>query len=116
MGIVKIILLVLGVLIGLIVLELLFVAVTAFIPTFKVLKQVLNATGSESTRAGPKKPVSKEEVSYQIKETSISAWLYRPESKSEPAPCIVMGHGFGEPRTCFWKITPFASRKQVMRC
>jgi fermentation-respiration switch protein FrsA (DUF1100 family) len=27
--------------------------------------------------------------------TALSAWFYLPEGSSAPAPCIVMGHGFG---------------------
>jgi fermentation-respiration switch protein FrsA (DUF1100 family) len=38
---------------------------------------------------------SRKDVSFKVKGTSISAWLYVPEDLSTPVPCIIMGHGFG---------------------
>jgi pimeloyl-ACP methyl ester carboxylesterase len=37
----------------------------------------------------------KKEVSFEVKGTRVSAWLYLPQDISKPVPCIVMGHGFG---------------------
>jgi pimeloyl-ACP methyl ester carboxylesterase len=35
------------------------------------------------------------DVTFHVKGTAISAWLYLPENLSAPVPCIIMGHGFG---------------------
>jgi pimeloyl-ACP methyl ester carboxylesterase len=40
-------------------------------------------------------PPFRKDVSFEVKGTSVSAWLYLPEDLSVPVPCIVMGHGFG---------------------
>ncbi|MCP4669505.1 MAG: alpha/beta hydrolase [Deltaproteobacteria bacterium] len=39
--------------------------------------------------------MSRKDVRFKVKETSISAWLYLPENVTAPVPCIIMGHGFG---------------------
>ncbi|NIN71152.1 MAG: alpha/beta fold hydrolase [Gemmatimonadetes bacterium] len=38
---------------------------------------------------------SKSDVSFEVKGTSLSAWLYLPQDISAPVPCVVMGNGFG---------------------
>jgi dienelactone hydrolase len=37
----------------------------------------------------------RKDVSFQVSETSLSAWLYMPDDVSTPVPCVVMGNGFG---------------------
>jgi fermentation-respiration switch protein FrsA (DUF1100 family) len=38
---------------------------------------------------------SKRDVSFAVKGTMMSAWLYLPEDQSIPYPCIIMAHGLG---------------------
>ncbi len=87
-----IVLQIIGIIIGIIILYLLIVT---FAPGFSVPKQPLgqakHATKTETT----KPPRSRKDVSFQVKGTKISAWLYLPENLSGQVPCIIMGHGFG---------------------
>jgi fermentation-respiration switch protein FrsA (DUF1100 family) len=82
---------VIGVVIGLFVLYLL---VVALLPGILAPEQPLE-TSIASTGSDAKAPASRRDVSFDIKGTSLSAWLYLPEDLSAPVPCVVMGHGFG---------------------
>jgi pimeloyl-ACP methyl ester carboxylesterase len=83
---------IIGSLIGLFVLE---VAIVTFIPGMSVPKQPLGGAKPMSEKEDAKPPRSRKDVTFQVKGTAISAWLYLPENLSTPVPCIVMGHGFG---------------------
>jgi fermentation-respiration switch protein FrsA (DUF1100 family) len=90
--ILQIIGIIIGALIGLFVLEL---AIVAFVPGFSVPKQPLEKAKQppKEVEAKPSRP--RKEVSFKVKGTSLSAWLYLPENLSSPVPCIIMGHGLG---------------------
>ena len=90
--ILRIIGIIIGILVGLFVLE---VAIVTFIPGMSVPKQPLKRTEAAPRKAEAKPPRSKRDVTFQVKGTSIRAWLYLPENLSAPVPCIVMGNGFG---------------------
>ncbi len=82
----------LGLVIGVFALYLLIVAV---MPGFSVPAQPLRGgersdEGRQVEGAQPRK-----EVSFQSKGTSLHAWLYLPEPRPHPVPCIVMAHGLG---------------------
>jgi len=87
---------VIGIFIGiLIVLFVLELAIVAFVPGFSVPKQRLEKA-KEIPKDVEKKPSwPRKDVSFKVKGTSLSAWLYLPENLSAPVPCIVMGHGLG---------------------
>jgi len=92
MKIVKKILQIFGIIIGVIVF---YLSIVTFVPAFKVPEQPLEQ-GKHLIKPIDTKPSwIKKEVSFKVKGTSISAWLYLPENLSSPVPCIVMGHGFG---------------------
>jgi dienelactone hydrolase len=93
MKIIKRILQGIGIIIGLCIIYLLFVALVPGL--IKLPKQPLQGAKHIPTEVDAKKPLSKKEVSFEVKGTSISAWLYLPENLSGSVPCIVMGHGFG---------------------
>ena len=93
--ILQIIGLIIGILIGLVILELAIVAFVAFVPGFSVPKQRLVRVRQGAKEVDAKPPQSRKDVTFQVKRTSISAWLYLPEDLSASVPCIVMGHGFG---------------------
>jgi fermentation-respiration switch protein FrsA (DUF1100 family) len=42
-----------------------------------------------------KPPKCRKDVSFEVGNTALSAWLYLPEILSTPVACIVMSHGFG---------------------
>jgi fermentation-respiration switch protein FrsA (DUF1100 family) len=86
--VVVIILQIIGVLIGLFVLELLIVA---FVPSLSVPKQPLK-NAKESVA---KPPRSRKDVGFEVEGTSLSAWLYLPEKRPAPVPCIIMANGLG---------------------
>lgn len=81
-----------GIIIGLFVIEL---AIVAFIPGFLVLKQPLEKTKQPTREAIAKPSWSRKDVSFKVKGTSLSAWLYLPGNLSAPVPGIIMGHGLG---------------------
>jgi fermentation-respiration switch protein FrsA (DUF1100 family) len=90
--ILQIIGIIVGILIGLFILEL---AIVAFIPGFSVPKQSLEKSKQPTKEKEVKPSRSRKDVSFKVKETSLSAWLYLPENLSAPVPCIIMGHGLG---------------------
>ena len=96
MGIVLLILqiigIIIGALIGLFVLEL---AIVAFVLRFSVPKQPLERAEKMPKEVDAEPARSRKEVSFKVKGTSLSAWLYLPENLSAPVPCIIMGHGLG---------------------
>ncbi|UCH20819.1 MAG: alpha/beta hydrolase [Deltaproteobacteria bacterium] len=92
MEIASVFLQVIGIIIGTFVLYLLFVAL---IPGVRVPEQRLEKA-TQPIREVDKLPTgSKKDVIFNVKGTSLSAWLYLPENLSAPVPCIIMGHGFG---------------------
>jgi fermentation-respiration switch protein FrsA (DUF1100 family) len=86
------ILLSIGLMIGIIIL---YFSIVTFAPGFKVPEQRLEKTEQLIREVDAKPTWSRKDVSFKVKGTSISAWLYLPENLSVPVPCIVMGHGFG---------------------
>jgi len=87
-----IILQVIGIIIGIFALYLL---IMTFAPGFTVPEQPLEKTKQLLKKVDAKQPQSRKDVTFKVKGTSISAWLYIPEDLSAPVPCIIMGHGFG---------------------
>jgi fermentation-respiration switch protein FrsA (DUF1100 family) len=55
------------------------------------LEKVVRPTGE----AAAKPAAARTDVSFEVNGTAISAWLFLPEERSAPVPCIVMGHGLG---------------------
>jgi dienelactone hydrolase len=95
MGIAASILLGIGILIGIGCLYLLFVAL---VPGIRAPSQHLEKAKQPFIDADAKISWSKKDVSFNVKNTSISAWQYLPENSTAPVPCIIMGHGFGGTR------------------
>lgn len=91
MTIVITVLQIIGVVIGVFVVYLL---VVALVPGISVPKQPLG-TSMPATGKDAKPAASRRDVSFEVKGTSLSAWLYLPEDISAPVPCVVMGNGFG---------------------
>jgi dipeptidyl aminopeptidase/acylaminoacyl peptidase len=90
--ILQVVCIILSILVGLFVLE---AAIVTFIPGMSVPKQPLGGDKTTSKKEDVKPPRSRKDVTYRVKGTAISAWLYLPENLTAPVPCIVMGHGFG---------------------
>ena len=87
-----IILQIIGIIIGILAFYLLIVT---FAPGFTIPEQPLEKAKQVTKKVGAKLSQSRKDVTFQVKGTSISAWLYLPEDLSAPVPCIIMGHGFG---------------------
>jgi len=73
----------------------LYLAVITFAPGFSVPKQPLVKTENEVRKKTTKPPSFRKDVTFEVKGTKVSGWLYLPEDLSTPVPCIIMGHGFG---------------------
>ena len=87
-----VILQVIGIIIGILALYLLIVT---FAPGFTVTEQPLKKAKQLPKKVDTKPSQLRKDVTFKVKGTSISAWLYLPEDLSAPVPCIIMGHGFG---------------------
>ena len=87
-----IVLQVIGIVIGIFILYLLIVSI---IPGFSVRAQPLEKSARSTREADAKSSRSRTDVSFKVKGTSLSAWLYLPKDLSDPVPCIVMAHGLG---------------------
>lgn len=60
-----------------------------FLPILKVKVQLI----STSTQA-KKAPECRETIEYEVKNTKVSGWFYKPETNDKNT-CIIMSHGFG---------------------
>ena len=81
---------VIGSLIGLIVIEM---GIAVFAPWIRAPKQPLEIIPANAEP--PEPPDCRENITITFQEENISGYLYLPEKKYQPAPCIVMAHGFG---------------------
>jgi len=84
--------LVIGIIVGI---AILYFLIVGFAPGFSVPKQPLPKAMGLTKQIGPEESPARRDVSFDVKGTSISAWLYLPEDLSQPVPCIIMGNGFG---------------------
>jgi acetyl esterase/lipase len=73
----------------------LYLVAVAVLPGFKVPEQPLKKTARVAQVHHEKPPVSRKDVSFNVKGTALSAWLYLPLDTSAPIPCIVMASGLG---------------------
>jgi fermentation-respiration switch protein FrsA (DUF1100 family) len=83
---------------GLIVAYGIYMIVVAVVPGFFVPEQPLprrRPSGPASQRRTRKTSGSRKDVSFQVKGTPVSGWLYLPGNLAAPVPCIVMAHGLG---------------------
>jgi poly(3-hydroxybutyrate) depolymerase len=76
----------------------LYLLLVALVPGITAPAQHLEKAKQPSIDEDAKISWPKKDVSFNIKNTSIRAWLYLPENTSAPVPCIIMGHGFGGTR------------------
>lgn len=96
-----------GILIGLFVVELLLVAL---LPGFEVPPQPLKKAPRPAGEGTLPASQSRRDVRFCVNETALSAWLYLPEDRPAPIPCIIMGHGLGGTRDA--GLEPYAIRFQ----
>jgi pimeloyl-ACP methyl ester carboxylesterase len=82
----------LGIFAGIIVI---YLSIVTFVPGFKVPAQPFEPRKQRIDEVVSKLPWTRKDVSFEVKGTSLSAWLYLPGNLSVPVPCIIMGHGFG---------------------
>lgn len=81
-----------GIFVGLIII---YLSIITFVPGFEVPKQPLERGTQQIGEPDAKPSRAKQDVSFKVNGTSLSAWLYLPDNVSAPVPCIIMGHGFG---------------------
>jgi dienelactone hydrolase len=73
----------------------LYLVAVAVLPGFKVPQQALIKTAPVVQVPHERMPVPRKDVSFNVKGTVLSAWLYLPLDTSAPVPCIVMASGLG---------------------
>jgi fermentation-respiration switch protein FrsA (DUF1100 family) len=81
-----------GILVGIIVL---YFMIVTFIPIIQAPQQTIEITGLAPAPAGTRRPALRQDVSFDVKGSSVRAWLYLPDNRSSQVACIVMAHGFG---------------------
>jgi cephalosporin-C deacetylase-like acetyl esterase len=79
---------------ALIVAIVLYLVVIIFSPILFVPKQPI-ARRKKEEKETKKPPPSRQDVQFSVEGKRISAWLYLPEDRAQPVPCVVMNHGFG---------------------
>jgi len=79
------------ILISLIGVVFIYFFVVIFAPGFSIPKQPINKV----TQKAMIPPPFREDVSYKVGDAKINAWLYLPENRSSPVPCVIMSNGFG---------------------
>jgi len=96
-----------GIFIGVIVI---YLSIVTFVPGFKVPEQPLEQGKQRTDEADSRPSWTRKDVSFEVKGTLLSAWLYLPDNLSVPVPCIIMGHGFGGTKDM--GLEPYAVRYQ----
>lgn len=84
-----------------------YLVVIIFFPVLSVPKQPIE-TRKNKENGKKKPPPTREDVTFTVNGTTISAWLYLPEDLSIPVPCVVMSQGFGGTKDCHSE--PYALR------
>ena len=72
-----------------------FMLIMALGPRKPIPEQPLEKAKKPFQKEGIIRTGSKREVRFDVKETSVSAWLFLPEDLSIPVPCVIMAHGLG---------------------
>ncbi len=85
-------LLVVGGLVGALVLYLAFVT---FWPGLSVEVPAPAAGASPAASPGEDAPACRRDVGFEVGGVQVRAWLYLPEDRAAPVPCVVMAHGLG---------------------
>jgi len=73
----------------------LYLVIVATVPGFSVPAQPLETAIRHTAGRRAERSESRKDVRFEVKGTSLSAWLYLPKDLSAPVACIVMGHGLG---------------------
>ncbi len=82
----KKILKVLGIIIGLIAV---YLVVIIFFPVLNVKEQPIHLNYNKSDV-----PVCRQDVTFTVDGSMLSGWLYLPDNKEKPVPCVVLNQGF----------------------
>jgi len=85
-----------------------YLLIVALIPGFSVPEQRLETAKHPPQKRDTEQLGPRKDVTFKVKGTSLSAWLYLPKRRSAPVPCIVMSHGLGATRDA--GLEPYAIR------
>jgi len=83
---------ILAVIVGAYIIFMLFMAL---LPRKPLPKQPLTKASSHANIQDIGPTDTRNNVSFEVKGTSLSAWLYLPENQNQSVPCIIMAHGLG---------------------
>jgi len=70
--------------------------IVALMPGFEVPKQKL--AGVKPAAGGSGSTLARQDVRFEVKGTTVHAWLYPPENMDKPWACVVMANGTGGTR------------------
>ena len=80
-----------------------YLAIIIFCPVLSVKDQL---TAKKTT--GAKAPVCRQDITINIKDTFLSAWLYLPDNIPGPLPCVILSTGFAGTKDVI--LEPYAIR------
>jgi fermentation-respiration switch protein FrsA (DUF1100 family) len=83
---------ILGIIIGAYII---FLLIMALGPRKPVPEQRIERAKRFPQKMDSKQPGTRKDISFEVKGTKLSAWLFLPENMSTPFPCIIMAHGLG---------------------
>lgn len=72
-----------------------YLLTVGLIPGLRAPAQPLPETTSQPSGRQGEPPPGRQDVSFDVKGTTVRAWLYLPAEVSFPVPCVVMAHGLG---------------------
>ena len=87
-----------------------YLLIVALIPGFSVPEQRLEKARHPRQEKETHRFGTRQDVAFEVRATSLSAWLYLPKAHSAPVPCIVMSHGLGATKNA--GLEPYAIRFQ----
>jgi len=96
-----------AIIVGAFFVYLLFVALA---PGMSVPEQPLENTNQATQEWDTQRAGLRKDVNFEVKGTSLSAWLYLPENLPAPVPCIIMASGAGGTKDA--GMEPYAYRFQ----
>lgn len=92
MALLKLILKIIG---GLVGIGVIYMLIVMFAPGFSIPYRLPELDKIDVNRTEQRIPRFRKDVTFDIEGTEIHAWLYMPEDVSEKVPCIVMATGLG---------------------
>lgn len=85
-----------GIILGAVVLAFVVeLLIVGLYPRVSVPGQYLDKTSKSTREKASVRTGSRQDVSFAVQGTTVSAWLFLPDGRTSSVPCVVMAHGLG---------------------